>query len=116
MVTLKALLEEMVRMKASDLHLTAGVPARFRVDGVLETASAGDVLTPEVTQRLAYSTLTDEQKKLFERTRELDFSFGVQGLARFRGNCFIQRGVVTMAVRMIPFEVAPFESLGLPRS
>ena len=116
MVSLRALLEEMVKLKASDLHLTAGVPAQLRVDGELTPSKLSGVLTPDVTQRLAYSALSDEQKKKFENTNELDFSFGVKGLARFRGNCFVQRGVVTAVVRMIPFEVAPFETLGLPKS
>jgi len=116
MVTLRALLEEMARVKASDLHLTAGIPAQLRVDGELTASRESGVLTPELTQRLAYSALNDEQKKKFENTNELDFSFGVKGLARFRGNCFVQRGVVTMVIRMIPFEVSPFETLGLPPS
>jgi twitching motility protein PilT len=106
----------MAKVRASDLHLTAGIPAQLRVDGDLVASKLSDVLTPDVTQRLAYSALNDEQKKVFENTKELDFSFGVKGLARFRGNCFVQRGVVTMVVRMIPFEVLPFESLGLPSS
>jgi twitching motility protein PilT len=116
MVTLRALLEEMSKLKASDLHITAGVPAQLRVDGELTASKVSGVLTPDLTQRLAYSALNDEQKKTFENQNELDFSFGVKGLARFRGNCFVQRGVVTMVVRMIPFEVSPFETLGLPGS
>lgn len=116
MVTLRTLLEEMGKLKASDLHMTAGVPAQMRVDGTLVSSKTSGVLTPDITQRLAYSALTDEQKKIFENEHELDFSFGVKGLARFRGNCFIQRGVVTMVVRMIPFEVTPFEALGLPNT
>jgi len=116
MVSLRALLEEMVKIRASDLHLTAGVPAQFRVDGDLVASKVSGVLTPEQTMRLAYSALNDEQKKKFENTNELDFSFGVKGLARFRGNCFVQRGVVTAVVRIIPFEVVPFETLGLPAS
>jgi twitching motility protein PilT len=116
MVTLRTLLEEMGKLKASDLHVTAGVPAQLRVDGSLVASRVSGVLTPEITQRLAYSALTDEQKKLFENEHELDFSFGVKALARFRGNVFIQRGAVSMVVRMIPYEVTPFEQLGLPQS
>ena len=116
MVTLRTLLEEMSKLKASDLHITAGVPGMFRVDGDLRPSRESGVLTPDMTQRLAYSALSDEQKKQFENRNELDFSFGVKGLARFRGNCFVQRGVVSMVVRMIPFQVTPFESLGLPSS
>jgi twitching motility protein PilT len=92
MVTLRALLEEMFRMKASDLHITAGVPAQLRVDGELVSSRISGVLTPELTQRLAYSAMNDEQKKVFENENELDFSFGLKGLARFRANCFVQRG------------------------
>jgi twitching motility protein PilT len=116
MVTLRTLLEEMGKLKASDLHITAGVPAQMRVDGTLVSSKISGVLTPELTQRLAYSALTDEQKKMFENDHELDFSFGVKSLARFRGNVFIQRGAVSMVVRMIPYEVTPFEQLGLPQS
>jgi twitching motility protein PilT len=106
----------MVKMGASDLHLTAGVPAQYRVDGTLVASRTSGVLSPDMTQRLTYSALSDEQKKRFENTNELDLSFGIKGLARFRGNAFIQRGVVTLVIRMIPFEVVPFESLGLPGS
>ncbi len=116
MISLRTLLEEMSKVRASDLHLTAGIPAQLRVDGELCSSKLSGVLTPDVTQRLAYSALSDEQKKIFENTKELDFSFGVKGLARFRGYVFVQRGVVTMVIRMIPFEVLPFESLGLPTS
>ena len=67
-----------------------------------------------MTQQLAYSVLADEQRKRFETTKELDFSFGVKGLARFRANVFLQRGVISMAIRQIPYEILPFEQLGLP--
>ncbi|MGH2569816.1 MAG: type IV pilus twitching motility protein PilT, partial [bacterium] len=116
MVTLRELLEEMAKVKASDLHLTAGVPGMLRVDGELVASKTSGVMTPEITQRLAYSALNDDQKKTFENNNELDFSFGVKGLARFRGNCFVQRGVVSMVVRMIPFQVIPLEALNLPNS
>ena len=116
MVSLRSLLDEMAKVRASDLHLTAGIPAQLRVDGDLTASKISGVLTPDVTQRLAYSALNDEQKKIFENKKELDFSFGVKGLARFRGNLFVQRGVCTMVVRMIPFQVQPFETLGLPNS
>jgi twitching motility protein PilT len=116
MVTLRNLLEDMVKFQASDLHLTAGLPAQYRVDGALMSSKTSGILTPDMTQRLTYSALTDEQKKTFETSNELDFSFGVKGLARFRGNAFVQRGVVTLVVRMIPFQVQPLEELGLPSS
>ncbi len=103
----------MVQRKASDLHITAGVPPEFRIDGSI-TPSEYDVLTPEMTTQLAYSVLSDEQRKRFETTKELDFSFGVKGLSRFRANVFLQRGVISMAIRQIPYEILPMEKLGLP--
>jgi len=113
--TLKQLLEDMIQRKASDLHITAGVPPEFRIDGAI-TPSEYEILSPEVTAQLAYSVLSDEQRKKFETTRELDFSFGIKGLSRFRANVYLQRGVVSMAIRQIPYEIMTFESLGLPMS
>ena len=113
MVTLRQLLEDMVSRRASDLHITAGVPPEFRVDGSVQP-SEYDTLTPEGTIQLAYSVMSDEQRKRFETTRELDFSFGIKGLARYRANVFLQRGVVSMVIRQIPFEILPMETLGLP--
>jgi len=113
MITLQQLLEEMIQKKASDLHITSGVPPVFRIDGEL-MQSAHDRLTPEMTQSLAYSILNDRQKKRFEMDYELDLSFGIQGLSRFRGNVFLQRGGVAMALRTIPWEIRTFQELGLP--
>ena len=112
-LTLRQLLEDMVQRKASDLHITAGVPPELRIDGAI-TPTDYEVLSPEKCASLAYSVLSDEQRKRFETTRELDFSFGVKGLSRFRSNVFLQRGVVSMAVRQIPYEILRMESLGLP--
>jgi len=112
-LTLRQLLEDMVQRKASDLHLTAGVPPELRIDGAI-TPTEYEVLTPEKCIGLAYSVLSDEQRKRFETTKELDFSFGVKGLSRFRANVFLQRGVVCMAIRQIPYEIIPLEKLGLP--
>jgi twitching motility protein PilT len=112
-VTLRELLDEMVQRKASDVHVTAGVPPEFRIDGQM-TPTAHEVLSPEMTAQLCYSVMSDEQRKRFETTKELDFSFGVKGLARFRANVFLQRGVVSMAVRQIPYEILPMDKLGLP--
>jgi twitching motility protein PilT len=112
-VTLRQLLEEMVHRKASDLHLTAGVPPEFRIDGSI-TPSEFDVLTPDMTASLAYSVMSDEQRKKFETTKELDFSFGIKNLSRYRSNVFLQRGVVSMAIRQIPFEILSMDKLGLP--
>jgi twitching motility protein PilT len=113
MVALRTLLEQMVKMRASDLHITAGLPAQFRVDGEI-VSSDTDVLTPELTKQVLYSILNEEQRKRFEIDKELDFSFGIKGLSRFRANVFMQRGVTTGAIRTIPFEILSFEELGIP--
>lgn len=113
MANLRALLEEMFERRASDLHITAGVPPQLRVDGDI-VPSRSEALSPEATQQLAYSILTEEQRKRFEQERELDLSFGIQGLSRFRANVFVQRGTVAMAIRQIPFRILTFEELGLP--
>jgi twitching motility protein PilT len=113
-VNLRQLLEEMIERDASDLHVTAGERPKLRVDGDITNSRIEHVLTPKDTLQLAYSVLTENQKKRFELEDELDFSFGIQNLARFRGNCFKQRGCVSMVVRQIPFSVKTFEELGLP--
>ena len=113
-VNLRALLEEMIEKDASDLHLVAGERPKVRVDGDITNASSDEVLTPKDTLSLAYSVLTENQKKRFETENELDFSFGIQNLARFRGNVFKQRGCVSVVIRQIPFNVKTFEELGLP--
>jgi twitching motility protein PilT len=111
--SLKQLLEDMIQRKASDLHITAGVPPEYRIDGSI-TPSEYEILTADTTAGLAYSVMSDDQRKKFETSRELDFSFGIKGLSRFRANVYLQRGVVTMAIRQIPYEIMAFESLGLP--
>ena len=113
-LNLRALLEEMIERGGSDLHITAGERPKIRVDGDMTNTQVDTVLTPKDTIQLAYSVLTENQKKRFELEDELDFSFGIQNLARFRGNCFKQRGCVAMVLRMIPFTVQTFEDLGLP--
>ncbi|MFN2637683.1 MAG: type IV pilus twitching motility protein PilT [Gemmatimonadaceae bacterium] len=115
-INLRALLEEMVSRNASDLHIVAGERPKLRVDGDITNASLDMELSPKDTLTLAYSVLTEQQKKRFELEDELDFSFGIQNLARFRGNCFKQRGCVSMVVRQIPFAIKTFEQLGLPGS
>ena len=115
-VNLRALLEEMIERDASDLHITAGERAKVRVDGDITNSGLEYVLTPKDTLQLAYSVLTENQKKRFEMEDELDFSFGIQNLARFRGNCFKQRGCVSMVIRQIPFNIRTFTDLGLPAS
>ncbi len=114
-VNLRALLEEMIEKDASDLHLVAGERPKIRVDGDIVNASTEEVMTPKDTLSLAYSVLTENQKKRFETENELDFSFGIQNLARFRGNVFKQRGCVSVVIRQIPFSVKTFTELGLPQ-
>ena len=115
-INLRSLLEEMVSRNASDLHIVAGERPKLRVDGDITNASVEHSLAPKDTLQLAYSVLTEEQKKRFELEDELDFSFGIQNLARFRGNVFKQRGCVSMVVRQIPFAIKTFDQLGLPGS
>ena len=115
-VNLRALLEEMIERDASDLHITAGDKPKLRIDGDITDANVDVVLTPKDTLQLAYSILTENQKKRFETEDELDFSFGIQNLARFRGNCFKQRGCVSLVIRQIPFNIRTFEELGLPNA
>ncbi|HLA91619.1 MAG TPA: type IV pilus twitching motility protein PilT [Gemmatimonadaceae bacterium] len=113
-VNLRALLEEMIERDASDLHITAGERAKLRVDGDIVNSKNEYVLTPKDTLQIAYSVLTEQQKKRFEMEDELDFSFGIQNLARFRGNCFKQRGCVSMVMRQIPINIKTFADLKLP--
>ena len=112
-LSLRQLLEEMIERDASDLHITAGERPKIRIDGDITNSRVDRILTPKDTLTLAYSVLTENQKKRFENEDELDFSFGIQNLARFRGNCFKQRGCVSMVIRQIPFNVRTFEELGL---
>jgi len=113
-VNLRVLLEEMIERDASDLHVTAGERPKLRIDGEITNSNLDAVMSPKDTMQLAYSVLTENQKKRFEMEDELDFSFGIQNLARFRGNCFKQRGCVSMVIRQIPFSIKTFEDLGLP--
>src|SRR5437762_12555145 len=113
-INLRALLEEMIEKDASDLHIVAGERPKLRVDGDIVNATTEEVLTPKDTLSLAYSVLTENQKKRFETENELDFSFGIQNLARFRGHVFKQRGCVPVVIRQIPFNVKTFSELVLP--
>jgi twitching motility protein PilT len=115
-VNLRALLEEMVSRNASDLHVVAGERPKLRIDGDITNSSVDYAMSPKDTLQVAYSVLTEQQKKRFELEDELDFSFGIQNLARFRGNVFKQRGCVSMVVRQIPFAIKTFDELGLPGS
>ncbi len=112
--SLSDLLRRMVEMGGSDLHITTNSPPRVRVHGELKPLTDLPPLGAADTKQLAYSVLTDAQKHRFEENLELDFSFGIQGLARFRGNLFNQRGAVGAVFRVIPFEIKGFAELGLP--
>ncbi|MEK6684385.1 MAG: type IV pilus twitching motility protein PilT [Nitrospirota bacterium] len=113
MANLYQLLQTMTEKGASDLHITTGTPPQIRVNGGLIPLDL-PVLTPAETKQLVYSVLTDAQKHKFEEENELDFSFGLKGLSRFRANVFIQRGSVAAAIRTIPFKIMTFDELGLP--
>jgi twitching motility protein PilT len=112
-LTLNEMLKEMVDRGASDLHITTNSPPQIRIDGVLSTLNA-PAMTPTQTKQLIYSILTDKQKQRLEETLEIDFSFGIKGLARFRANVFNQRGALAGAFRQIPFEIRSFRELGVP--
>ena len=113
MATLPDLLKQMVEMQGSDLHLSIGSLPQTRVHGELEKMNHPE-LTPTETKSLSYAVLTDAQKKRFEETKELDFSFGIRGLARFRCNMFNQKGAVGAVYRQIPERIRAFDELGLP--
>jgi twitching motility protein PilT len=110
---LHQLLKAMVEKGASDLHITTGSPPQLRIDGRLVPLKTPP-LTPVETKQLCYSILADAQKHKFEEENELDLSFGVKGLSRFRANLFMQRGAVGAAFRTIPFKILTFQELGLP--
>jgi len=113
--SMRDLLEELVNKEGSDLHLTVGQPPKIRVDGILRNSEGyTDELAPKDTTEMGYSLLTEKQKRTFETEDELDFSFGIARLSRFRANMFRQRGAIAIAIRQIPFEIRSFERLGLP--
>ena len=112
-VTLSDLLKKMLELGGSDLHISTNTPPQVRVHGHLQPLDL-PMLTPSETKQLAYSVLTDAQKHRFEENLELDFSFGLKGLARFRGNLFNQRGATGAVFRVIPFEIKSFQQLNLP--
>src|SRR5512135_1430408 len=113
MPNLHQLLKAMVEKGASDLHITTGSAPQLRIDGRLVPLKT-TALTPVETKQLCYSILTDAQKHKFEEESELDLSFGVKGLSRFRANVFMQRGAVAGSFRTIPFKILSFQELGLP--
>jgi len=112
--TMHDLLTIMIERGASDLHVTTGTYPQIRLNGKLLQLNQYEQLTPQDTQRLAYSVLNEGQKQKFEEDNELDLSFGIQGLARFRCNVYRQRGAVAAAIRVIPFKIRNFQELLLP--
>lgn len=114
MITLHQLLKASVKQGASDLHLTAGSPPVLRVNGAIVRVKSEE-LTADETRKLCYSILTDAQKSRFEATKELDFSFGIKGMARFRANMYFQRGSVSGVFRRVPLEIPDINNLGLPK-
>ncbi len=114
MANLHQLLKAMIEKGSTDLHITTGSPPQLRIDGSL-TPLRMPPMTAADTKQLCYSVLTDAQKHKFEEENELDLSFGVKGLSRFRANIFMQRGAVAGAFRAIPFKILSFDELGLPQ-
>jgi len=114
MVTIEELLTQMVKRESSDLHITSNSPPRIRIDGKLIAVDA-DKLAPADTQKIVYSLLDSNQVARFEKEKELDFSFGIEGLGRFRTNVFFQRGAVGAVLRLIPTKIKTFADLGLPQ-
>src|SRR3982750_998005 len=113
-ITLPELLRKMTDLSGSDLHLSTHSAPQVRVHGHLGPLPGYAPLTPSDTKRLAYSVLTDAQKHRFEENLELDFSFGLKGMSRFRANLFNQKGAVGAVFRAIPSDTKTFEALGLP--
>ncbi|HOC72090.1 MAG TPA: type IV pilus twitching motility protein PilT [Candidatus Hydrogenedentes bacterium] len=114
-LSIKELLTKMIQEGASDMHIIVGGPPMIRVHGSVEPLPGYRRLTPDQTQELIYSVMTEQQVAEFEATRECDMSFGIDGLSRFRLNVYRDRGSVVAAFRTIPFEILSFEQLGLPR-
>src|SRR5438552_12996797 len=113
-LSLQALLKTIVDKGASDLHITAASPPRLRIDSELVRLQT-DPLTPVDTKTICYSVMNDAQKMRFEEDLEIDFSFGIRGLARFRANVYMQQSCVAGAFRIVPYNIIPLEDLGLPQ-
>jgi twitching motility protein PilT len=111
--TLQALLKAMTDKGASDLHVTAGSPPRLRIDNELVRLQT-EPLTPVDAKTLCYSVMNDAQKLRFEEDLEIDFSFGIRGMARFRANVYLQQSCVAGAFRLVPYQITPIDELGLP--
>lgn len=112
-IGLPALLKTMVDQDASDLHISVGIPPEFRIQGKMVKVKM-DPMTPQDTKEISYAILTDAQKAEFEKNLELDFSFGIKDVSRFRGNIFYQRGGVACVFRRIPLQIPDFDQLKAP--
>src|SRR5678816_4798001 len=112
-LNIQALLKAMLDKGASDLHVTVGSPPRLRIDNELVRLQT-DPLTPVDTKTLCYAVMNDAQKLRFEEDLEIDFSFGIRNLARFRANVYMQQGCVAGAFRLVPYQIIPLEELGMP--
>ena len=110
-----AVLHRMVELGASDIHLTAGFPPAVREKGKIAPLDDFPVLTPQQTREVVYSILNDDQRKRFENAQQLDFAYAIPNVARFRVNCFFQRGSVSAALRLIPYGIPSLDSLGVPQ-
>ena len=108
-------LTRMVEARASDVHLTPGFPPAMRVRGQIVPLEELPAADPQDTREIVYSILNDDQRKRFENNQQLDFAYAIPGVARFRVNCFFQRGSVSAAFRLIPHEIPALEELGLPQ-
>ncbi|MBN2037675.1 MAG: Flp pilus assembly complex ATPase component TadA, partial [Chitinispirillaceae bacterium] len=111
--TIRELLAIMIEKDATDLHISAGIPPRIRVSKELVTLDFPPI-TPAKSRELCYHVMNEQQQERFERKKDIDFSFGIAGLSRFRVNVFTQRGTFSGAFRRIPYQVMSFEELGLP--
>lgn len=114
-INLSNLLKDTVDSKATDLHLSVGAKPKVRINGNIQDLKDYDILTQTVVTNLCYSILTEKQKRTFESTKELDFSFSQRGISRFRGNLYYNRGSITGVFRVIPHEIRRLENLGLPK-
>lgn len=110
---IQELLRKCVELGASDLHITVALPPMYRIDGEL-TSFTEERLTRDATEQLAYSVMNEKQKKKFEQNKEVDFSFGVKDVGRFRANVYLQKGAIAVALRLIPTEIKSFDELKLP--
>src|SRR6201991_3237565 len=111
---IEILLEEVVKKKASDLHLQVGLPPMIRVDGALQPVNGADILTEETVETLIFAILDEDQKQILLKDKEFDFSFAFGDLGRFRVNAFHERGNLAAALRLIPSDIMTIEQLGLP--